>query len=135
MRNSDGPPSRTIRRPRPAVLRCAQSTARRFSASASTQDVRPYGIVGYTRLPRLAAEVRASWAKSARDRGEISELVPVRLKLDDVTAFIHENDLYDSVGLAACLSLIHHTSGHWNVESVTWSRLTERFVTLQEKGT
>lgn len=94
-----------------------------------------YGIVGYTRLPRLAAEVRASWAKSARDRGEISELVPVRLKLDDVTAFIHENGLYDSVGLAACLSLIHHTSGHWKVESVTWSRLTERFVTLQEKDT
>jgi hypothetical protein len=66
-----------------------------------------YGIAGYVELPISLDEFRKNYS-IAKDKGEIEAFYEVRMSTRPLATFIDDNRLYDSIGLAACFSLMHH---------------------------
>lgn len=66
-----------------------------------------YGLLGYVSLPLSFAELHEQFKQNCGDRFEISALIEVDLTLDSVCQFIHQNRLYNSVGLGAVYTLVH----------------------------
>ena len=66
-----------------------------------------YSIFGYVKLPLSAKQVSEMFLLRAKDKMEIAEFIPVRLREDAICEFIHKNNLYDMTGVGAMLTLFH----------------------------
>ena len=66
-----------------------------------------YGLFGYSRLPISYSELQLVFAMSARDRHETRTLIPVTFDIPTVCGFIHHQNLYNGIGAAAVLVMIH----------------------------
>lgn len=66
-----------------------------------------YGLVGYVKLPISFAELKQLFNEKCQDRREVSEFIAVDATAKDICAYVHKNDLYNSVGVGALYSYVH----------------------------
>lgn len=82
-----------------------------------------YGLLGYAKLPITYAELKGCFNNFCKDRLEIDKLINVPFKLKEVCRFIHENELYNVVGVTVLYTMIHN---RWNC-----ARIDAEFAGLQ----
>ncbi len=84
-----------------------------------------YGLLGYTLLPISSIEFLRMFENDCGDRFETAEFSPIDFSSRAVCRFIHENKLYNSVGVGAIYSLIHRGGISRNIQKL--------FIELQNK--
>jgi hypothetical protein len=71
-----------------------------------SRNVREAHVVKSSGVP-AADEFRKNYS-IAKDKGEIEAFHEIRMSTRPLVTFIDDNRLYDSIGLAACFSLMHN---------------------------